>query len=85
MDFDIPDEWMEVPDVFLAKDYETKKAMISELRVPITSNMVLQEINRYADSEFRYAGSSDEAAIDALVRDMERRHEAQRRFQDGRG
>ena len=47
--------------------------------------MVLQEINRYADSEFRYAGSSDEAAIDALVRDMERRHEAQRRFQDGRG
>ena len=49
---------------FLFKDYETKSAMIAELRVPITVDMVVQEINRYADSEFRYADKSDEVAIE---------------------
>ncbi|MEO1704674.1 MAG: ATP-binding protein, partial [Pseudomonadota bacterium] len=34
MDFELPDEWMEVPDLFLRKDYATKKAMIEDLRVP---------------------------------------------------
>ena len=38
--------------------------MISELRQPITVDMLVQEINRYADSEFRYADKSDEVAID---------------------
>ena len=65
MDFELPDEWMEKPDLFLFKSYDEKKAMISEdLRQPITVEMVLQEINRYADSEFRYADKSDEVAIE---------------------
>jgi len=72
MDFELPDEWMEDVDLFLTKDYETKKAMISDLARPITIEMVMQEINRYADSEFRYADKSDEAAIDDMVRDMRR-------------
>ena len=63
MDFELPDEWMEKPDLFLFKDYDTKRAMIEELRQPITIEMVIQEINRYADSEFRYADKSDEVAI----------------------
>ncbi|UYG02748.1 ATP-binding protein [Halomonas sp. LR3S48] len=80
MDFELPDEWMENPELFLFKDYDTKASMIAELRVPITTEMVLQEINRYADSEFRYAGKSDEAAIDAMVRDLGRQEEAKRRY-----
>ena len=80
MDFELPDEWMEDADLFLRKDYETKKAMISELRVPITTEMVLQEINRYADSEFRYADKSDEVAIENMVRDFGRQEEAKRRY-----
>ncbi|KAA9010485.1 AAA family ATPase [Histidinibacterium aquaticum] len=80
MDFELPDEWMERPDLFLFRPYEEKTAMIEELRRPITAEMVLQEINRYADSEFRYAGSSDEAAVEAMVRDMTRTEEARRRF-----
>nr|WP_290428673.1 ATP-binding protein [Defluviimonas salinarum] len=80
MDFELPDEWMETPDLFLVKDYATKLAMITELRKPVTVEMVVQEINRYADSEFRYADKSDEAAIDAAVRDMTRATEARRRF-----
>ncbi|WP_390911966.1 AAA family ATPase [Pseudosulfitobacter sp. SM2401] len=80
MDFELPDEWMEEPDLFLFKDYDTKKGMISELRQPITVDMVVQEINRYADSEFRYADKSDEVAVDAMVRDMGRQVEAKKRF-----
>jgi len=82
MDFELPDEWMENPDLFLAKDYETKKNMIADLAKPITVEMVIQEINRYADSEFRYGAKSDEAAISAQVRDMRRYAEAKRRFAD---
>lgn len=82
MDFELPDEWMEQPDLFLTKDYDTKLAMISELSQPITTEMLIQEINRYAGSEFRYAASSDEAAIEGQVRDMHRHAEARRRFAD---
>ncbi len=80
MDFELPDEWMEDPDLFMFKDYDTKKAMISDLRVPITVDMVVQEINRYADSEFRYADKSDEVAIENMVRDFGRQEEAKKRY-----
>jgi len=80
MDFELPDEWMETPDLFLAKDYDTKLAMINDMRQPITVEMVIQEINRYADSEFRYADKSDEVAIENMVRDYERSEEAKRRY-----
>ena len=83
MDFELPDEWMQVPELFLFKPYEEKVGMIGELKKPITMDMVIQEINRYADSEFRYADKSDEAAIDAMVRDMGRMAEAKRRYLEG--
>ncbi|MGB5065914.1 MAG: ATP-binding protein [Albidovulum sp.] len=85
MDFELPDEWMAEPDLFLFKGYDEKKAMISDLRKPITVEMVVQEINRYADSEFRYADKSDEVAIEGMVRDMERMEEAKRRYLEGKG
>ena len=85
MDFELPDEWMEAPDLFLFKDYDTKKAMIEELRRPITVDMVIQEINRYADSEFRYADKSDEVAIENAVREMGRMEEAKKRYLEGKG
>ena len=43
-----------------------------------------QEINRYADSEFRYADKSDEVAIEAMVRDFGRTEEAKRRYLEGK-
>jgi len=84
MDFELPDEWMEKPDLFLLKDYDTKKNMIADLSVPITVDMVLQEINRYADSEFRYADKSDEIAIENMVRDFGRQEEAKKRYLKGK-
>ena len=83
MDFELPDEWMENPELFLHRDYDTKRDMIAELAQPITVEMVIQEINRYADSEFRYADKSDEAAIADMVREMGRMAEAKRRYADG--
>ncbi len=85
MDFELPDEWMENPELFLFKPYDEKLAMIRGLMRPITVEMVIQEINRYADSEFRYADKSDEVAIQAMVRDLARTEEAKRRYREGKG
>ena len=84
MDFELPDEWMEKPELFLHRSYDEKLAMIRELMRPITAEMVIQEINRYADSEFRYADKSDEVAIEAMVRDFARTEEAKRRYLEGK-
>ncbi|WBU57453.1 AAA family ATPase [Paracoccus sediminicola] len=80
MDFDMPDEWFESPEPFLHQPYARKREMIEALRQPITREMIAQEINRYADSEWRYADSSDETAIEEAVRNMERMAEAQKRY-----
>lgn len=71
MDFDMPDDWFENPDLFLFKDYETKKKMIEDFINPVTPQMLLQEINRYADSEFRYANKSFDASVETRVRDLQ--------------
>ena len=84
MDVELPDAWFERPDAFMHKSYDDKLAMVSEMRVPITTEMVLQEVNRYADSEFRYADKSDEVAIDTAVRDMQRMEVAKRRYLEGK-
>ncbi|WP_427452884.1 ATP-binding protein [Litorimonas sp. WD9-15] len=85
MDFELPDEWMENPELFLQKDYDTKKKMIADLSTEITVDMVIQEINRYADSEFRYADKSDEIAIENMVRDFGRQEEAKKRYLGSKG
>jgi hypothetical protein len=85
MDFELPDEWMEKPDLFLFQPYDAKLKMIEDLRQPITVEMVIQEINRYADSEFRYADKSDEEAIKRMVRDYGLTEEAKRRYLEGKG
>jgi hypothetical protein len=85
MDFELPDEWMENPELFLFKPYDEKLTMIRGLMTPITVEMVIQEINRYADSEFRYADKSDEVAIQGMVRDFGRTEEAKRRYLEGKG
>lgn len=87
-DFDemrsLPDEWMEEPELFLFKDYETKADIISELRKPITLEMLIQEINRYVDSELRYADKSDEVTIDAMDCDFGRQEIAKKRYMEGK-
>ncbi len=76
MDIELPDEWFETPDVFMHQDYDTKRDMIAELRSPFTMDMVMQEINRYADSEFRYTDKSDNAAVEEIIRRERQREKA---------
>ncbi len=76
MDIDLPDEWFEKPENFMHKPYDEKSAMIAELRGPFTIEMVMQEINRYADSEFRYTDKSDNAAVEEIIRRERQREKA---------
>ena len=68
MDIELPDEWFETPEIFLHTNYDIKRDMIAELRNPFTIAMVMQEINRYADSEFRYTDKSDASAVEEIIR-----------------
>ncbi|MDX3977313.1 AAA family ATPase [Shinella sp.] len=81
MDVDLPDDWFTTADAFMHKGFEAKKAMIEELRGPISMEMVLQEINRYADSEFRYTDKSDDAAVTDIIRRERQREKAIREME----
>ncbi|MER9939868.1 ATP-binding protein [Mesorhizobium sp. M0088] len=82
MDIELPDDWFEKPEVFIHKSYDEKKAMIEELRGPFSMDMVMQEINRYADSEFRYSDKSDDSAVQKLLRDARLRERAAREMEE---
>ncbi|MBZ9725589.1 ATP-binding protein [Mesorhizobium sp. CO1-1-11] len=82
MDIELPDDWFEKPEAFMHKSYDDKKAMIEELRGPFSLAMVMQEINRYADSEFRYSDKSDDAAVEKLLRDARLRERAAREMEE---
>ncbi|KQV38250.1 MULTISPECIES: AAA family ATPase [unclassified Rhizobium] len=88
MDVELPDDWFKDAASFMHKPYDEKKAMIEERRGPVTLPMVLQEINRYADSEFRYTDKSDDAAISDIIRRERQREKAIREIEamkrDGR-
>ncbi|TIQ62697.1 MAG: AAA family ATPase, partial [Mesorhizobium sp.] len=62
--------------------YDDKKAMIEELRGPFSMDMVMQEVNRYADSEFRYSDKSDDAAVTKMIRDTRLRDRAMREIEE---
>lgn len=81
MDVELPDDWFATPQAFMHKGYDEKKAMIEELRGPISMGMVLQEINRYADSEFRYTDKSDDAAVTDIIRRERQREKAIREME----
>ena len=76
MDIELPDEWFENPETFMHKSYDEKTDMIAELRNPFDLEMVMQEVNRYADSEFRYTDKSDDVAVEEIIRRERQREKA---------
>jgi len=82
MDIELPDDWFEKPETFMHKGYDEKRDMIAELRKPFTMAMVMQEVNRYADSEFRYSDRADDAAVERLLRDARLRERAAREMEE---
>ncbi|MFS1427008.1 ATP-binding protein [Vibrio splendidus] len=69
-DIELPDEWFEDRTLFLDKPYDEKLAMIEAEAGEVSVEILMQELNRYADSEFRYANKSEEAEINDRVRSM---------------
>jgi hypothetical protein len=80
MDFDMPNDWFEDPETFLFLPYQTKKDMISELKGTLDTKTIIQEINRYADSEFRYTNSADDIEIDKMVKNIELQQKVTKRL-----
>jgi hypothetical protein len=72
MDFDLPTEWIEKREAFFGRPYETRVEMIEELRGEITPEIVIQEINRYADSEARYVDSAEKRELEQRTREIVR-------------
>ena len=84
MDVDLPDEWFETREPFLAQPYERKVEMIRALRRPLTEAMVWEAIDRFAGSELRYSARTDETEIEEFVRRQHLLAEATRRIETGR-
>ncbi len=82
MDIELPDDWFQKPKTFMHRSYDEKKAMVEELRGPFDMDMVMQEINRYADSEFRYSDRADDSAVEKLLRDARLRERAAREMEE---
>jgi hypothetical protein len=82
MDIELPDDWFEKPETFMHKSYDEKKAMMEELRGPFDMEMIMQEINRYADSEFRYSDRADDAAVNKLLHDARLRERAVKEIEE---
>ena len=82
MDFDLPDEWFAAPEAFMHQPYDEKIAMISELRGPFSMDMLMQEINRYADSEFRYSDQLRRRGRPKMLRDVRLRDRAAREMDE---
>lgn len=81
MDVDLPDEWFYGDtSVFLDKTYEEKLEMIQGMVQKVTPEILIQETNRYADSEFRYANKSDDVAIEQMIRNHNLEKEALKRI-----
>ena len=70
MDFDLPAEWFEKHAAFFARPYPERVEMIRELQGEITPEIVLQEINRYADSEARYGDAAQDREFEQRVSDI---------------
>jgi hypothetical protein len=86
MDFDMPGEWFEKLELFFAKDYDTKKNMLTEL---MKGNMKglsfadvrLQEVVKYLDNMVRIASVTREQQIDKMVEDVLMRGEVAKRVE----
>ncbi|MCP4695501.1 MAG: AAA family ATPase [Gammaproteobacteria bacterium] len=85
LDFDFPGEWMENPEVFFRKDYDTKKTMLIDamrqnLKGKSFSDIYLEESVNYFDNLAKIADQDFERKAARLVEDLRVREEAARRM-----
>ncbi len=69
-DYEIPNEWFEKPDLFFAQDYKRRVDMLKELCRKVDGNIIIDEIERYALSEKRYADDRFESDVKKKIHEM---------------
>jgi hypothetical protein len=70
-DFDVPEEWFSNPAIFLQKSYDQKVALARSLYRPITGEMIAAELERYFNSEQRYADDARTQRAERVAAELE--------------
>lgn len=85
MDFDLDPAWLNDPEVFFHKDYDTKRGMLTDLMKKNMKGIAfpeirLQETVRYLDSMVRIVDAGRERHLGELISQMELQREAQQKL-----
>jgi len=78
-DYDIPEDWYEKPEVFFGQEYPRRVEMLKEFCKKVSGDVIIQEIERYAQSEQRYADDKWESDVKRKVHEMKVYVEATKR------
>ncbi len=84
-DFDLPSEWLENPELFLQKDYQTKYTMLQDVMKQNMkglnfSDIRRQEVVRYLDNMAIIADTDFKRKVNNRVKELEIRLEAEKQF-----
>ncbi len=66
-DYEIPEVWYSNPDLFFSQPYDRKVEMLRELCVKVDGNVLIEEFERYAKSEMRYADDKLESDVQKVI------------------
>jgi len=81
-DYDIPEEWFEKPETFFGQEYQRRVEMLRELCNKVTGDMIVQEFERYFESEQRYASDRFETDVGRTIHSIKVNLEASKRFKE---
>lgn len=79
-DFDVPEEFFTKPEVFLKLGFKEKVEKIRQLYRPLTAEMVMEELERYFNSESRYRSDAKDQAQERILNSMINEYEAKQKF-----
>ena len=86
-DFDLPTEWLENPELFLRKNYDTKYKMLQDVMKQNMKGLDFkdirkQEVIRYLDNMAIIADTDFKRKVDNRIKEMQIRLEAERKFKN---
>ncbi len=70
-EFDVPEEWFSDPTLYLSKPYDEKVALLATLYRPITGDMIAEELEKYFNSEQRYADDARVQKAERMAAELE--------------
>ncbi|MDD5192040.1 MAG: AAA family ATPase [Candidatus Nanoarchaeia archaeon] len=79
-DYDIPEEWYVKPEEFFDLEFSEKVGRLKSLCKPVNGETILQEIERYASSEQRYADDKFESDVGKYIHAVKVQNEGANRL-----